>query len=356
MLVREWDMKSKKIRKIIRKFESAKGTHLTLFGTGKNIAAEQHLLQLLAMQFVANGFNRISMVKGGFMSAIKYISGGEVEYVRDEKRSRSGVQSKKNLSGNGMDETAGVSKVGDVDVTVDSVNNADSPTTTNSVPNTDTTVTTKLKELWSWGLTKATEYRVVKSHAPIDLDTLHENSTAHNFDSKRLMAFELDDSDDESIDIDTMLIQDEKADMGVSGDKASPQSTLEITTELGLLQKVLDTECDIYACTARSRSGDAPRFLILGRNILMLLKPHPTELNKSVVLWHRSLRQVVSMVHNPKTNAVRFRLKGQANQVLNADRNLQFNSEELRFGAEENMADKIEKFMELIQRTRVGTR
>jgi hypothetical protein len=74
------------MKTLVKQFESAKGGHFTIFGTGRKILDEQNLLNLIAMKFIQNGFPHISIAYEGFKGCIKYISTNQIEYVRDEKK------------------------------------------------------------------------------------------------------------------------------------------------------------------------------------------------------------------------------------------------------------------------------
>lgn len=74
----------KKLENIVKQFESAKGSHFTLFGTGRRLPDEENLLKVIAMRFLTRGFPHISIAPGGFKDCIKYISSDQIEYVRDE--------------------------------------------------------------------------------------------------------------------------------------------------------------------------------------------------------------------------------------------------------------------------------
>eukprot|EP01080_Neovahlkampfia_damariscottae_P004226 gene4226-7563_t len=77
-----------KIKKIINQFESAKDSHFTIFGTGRNLEEEDNFLKLIAMKFIKNDFKHISIAYEGFKGCIKYISTNEIEFVHDDKNDK----------------------------------------------------------------------------------------------------------------------------------------------------------------------------------------------------------------------------------------------------------------------------
>lgn len=76
----------KRMNEIIKQYESAKGSHFTIFGTGRKIQEELNLLKLIAFKFIQHGFPHISITTDGFKGCIKYISSNQIEYVQDEKK------------------------------------------------------------------------------------------------------------------------------------------------------------------------------------------------------------------------------------------------------------------------------
>lgn len=76
----------KRMNEIIKQYESAKGSHFTIFGTGRQIQDELNLLKLIAMKFIQNGFPHVSITTDGFKGCIKYITSNQIEYVQDEKK------------------------------------------------------------------------------------------------------------------------------------------------------------------------------------------------------------------------------------------------------------------------------
>jgi hypothetical protein len=68
-----------------RRFESAKGSHLCILGTGRAITEEQNLIKVIALNLVQNGFPYISIAVGGFKACIPLIKAGKLEHVRSPK-------------------------------------------------------------------------------------------------------------------------------------------------------------------------------------------------------------------------------------------------------------------------------
>eukprot|EP00667_Euglena_gracilis_P006223 EG_transcript_6278 len=65
------------------RFDSARGSHFCVMGTGKALPEELNLLTIIAMQFVQGGFEHVAFAEGGFKACIPDIKAERVEYVRE---------------------------------------------------------------------------------------------------------------------------------------------------------------------------------------------------------------------------------------------------------------------------------
>lgn len=55
-----------KMKAILDRFETAKGSHFVIYGTGKHLPDEDNLLNVIAMRFLAANFPHISIAPDGF--------------------------------------------------------------------------------------------------------------------------------------------------------------------------------------------------------------------------------------------------------------------------------------------------
>ena len=78
---------------VVERFDHAKGSHLTILGTGRGLNDESNLLKILALHFVTHGFPYVSYLDGGFRSIIPLIKAGRMEYTRTASTRPSNMES-----------------------------------------------------------------------------------------------------------------------------------------------------------------------------------------------------------------------------------------------------------------------
>jgi hypothetical protein len=74
---------------MVDRFSSARGSHLCILGTGRNLVEEANLLKVIALHLVRCGFPFVSIADGGFKAVIPYIKKGQIEYVRSPQPEKS---------------------------------------------------------------------------------------------------------------------------------------------------------------------------------------------------------------------------------------------------------------------------
>lgn len=284
---RKAGFEKKKIQLLIDKFDSAKGAHLTLLGTGKTIAAEDHLIQLICVQFLSRGFKHISYMKEGFQSCIKYISSGEVEFVQD-------------------DNIAPFNPV------------PTGPSTTEQIVNliSDVNVSEKIKGIWNWRSTQNSE------------SNLQQSQNLNDEVKSQIASFALEDSDDESIDIETNV-------------EAQNQKVIsqELLIQLDEMKNTFGNEIEIYPCSITTNSSKY--FFVLGKNTVMLLKTHPYEINCCIILWYRSLRQILKLKQNNTTNSLQLVLKGNSSEIMEVTSDEEFETNLILFDSDSKAIQRL---------------
>ena len=73
------------LRGMVERFNSARGSHLCILGTGRSLTEEVNLLKIIGLHLVQSGFPFVSVADGGFKAVIPYIKKGQIEYVRSPK-------------------------------------------------------------------------------------------------------------------------------------------------------------------------------------------------------------------------------------------------------------------------------
>jgi hypothetical protein len=74
------------LQRMTAEFESARGSHLCILGTGRGMIEELNLLKIIALQFVQASFPYISFADGGFKACVPRIKAGRAEIVRTPQR------------------------------------------------------------------------------------------------------------------------------------------------------------------------------------------------------------------------------------------------------------------------------
>ena len=70
------------LKEMIARFESARGSHFAVLGTGRPIIEEINLLKIIALQLISAGFPHVSVVTDGFKGFVPYIRAHKMEIVR----------------------------------------------------------------------------------------------------------------------------------------------------------------------------------------------------------------------------------------------------------------------------------
>jgi hypothetical protein len=213
---------AERMQKILARFVDAKGSHFSIFGTGRELQEEDNLLKMMAMKFVAAGFEHISIARGGFAECIKYISNNEIEFVRDiDPRQQQQMHQ----------EVKATEKIAE---------------TVNS--------------LWNWGkkgifdfsyLTQivAEEYINEAEKKVATIQQLREE-LANQSDAPK---YTLDDDSDEEIETSARI------------------------AEVKIVKiEELRNICKIYSAKLETTTGPVPRFIAVGANMILCLKSHPT--------------------------------------------------------------------------------
>ena len=68
--------------KMVAKFDNARGSHLCILGTGRELEQELNLLKIIMLHFVQAGFRHVGFAEGGFKACIPFIKAGKIEVVR----------------------------------------------------------------------------------------------------------------------------------------------------------------------------------------------------------------------------------------------------------------------------------
>ena len=74
--------------KMVQRFDTAKGSHLCVLGTGRTLVEEANLLKMIALHLVHQGFPYVSIAVGGFKACIPHIKAGKMEYVKTAGRTK----------------------------------------------------------------------------------------------------------------------------------------------------------------------------------------------------------------------------------------------------------------------------
>jgi hypothetical protein len=274
-----------KMQAIMDRFDAAKGSHFTIFGTGRQIREEDNLLKVIAMRFLGQGFEHISVATGGFKDTIKYITADEIEYVRDEN-----LQSDRSTQ-NKEEWTAEV-------------------------------ISTKISSIFSWGKKVAEDYIAENEKQQHSTGTSASATSSSNKTSSTQAkksgqilkspeppksAFTLEDED---FDIDDYHLNEE--------------DDREKIVKLEDLKK-LDEFVNIFPATleATKRSdqeaSNSPvddqlaekRYIAVGRNFILSIKPHPTMLGYGIISWKRTLRQLLKLSFaKDDSTKITFTVKG----------------------------------------------
>jgi len=249
-----------KMQAILSRFESAKGSHFTIFGTGRGLGEEENLLKVIAMRFIAQNFEHISVTLGGFKETIKYISKDEIEYVRDE------VRTAKEPSNHPEESTA-------------------------------EHIASRMQNLLSWGKQVATEY--------MEGDKVENDdgtSKVSQFSSRP--AFTLDDDEfEDAYDDWQMEEQDEEV----------KEKVIKLQDLKKLDDNVIIFSAETDPASSNKKSAIVPaekRYIAIGPNFILSIKPHPTMLGCGIILWERTLRQLTKISYRKeKPNRLTFDLK-----------------------------------------------
>jgi hypothetical protein len=244
---------AQRMQAILNRFVDAKGSHFSIFGTGRGLPDEDNLLKVIAMRFVANGFEHISTAKGGFAECIKYITNNEIEFVRDVDSNQSQTQTSDFRATEKIAET--------------------------------------VSSLWNWGKKVAEDYinEAEKKVAAV----AHQREEHSNAPPKS--AFTLDSDSDEEIE-----------------EERAPKRQAELkVVKIDNLRNM----CKVFAAKLEN-GGHAARFIAVGENMILCLKSHPTMLGHAIILWQRTLRQLVRLAyHRDNPNLLTFVIKGYPNTL-----------------------------------------
>ena len=264
-----------KMKAILSKFEDAKGSHFVIFGTGRKLPEEENLLRVIAMKFVTGGFPHISIAVDGFKGCIKYMTSNLIEYVKDETLENTKTSSAEEWTSK-VSETIfswGKKAIGDIEEYV------------------------KEKKLVEQALTK------LNSNKESALSTLNslknmEKKLEKTLEKRIKPVFSLGDND---------------SDDDISTSPTSVESTEATTVKLDDLSKLGD---NIKLFTLQLKKNKETRYLAIGDNLIMCLKPHPQLFQSGIIQWKRTLRQVCKLTFK-KTDAtsLAFTLKGFPNTL-----------------------------------------
>lgn len=257
-----------KMQAILDRFDAARGSHFTIFGTGRGLADEENLLKVIAMRFIAQNFEHISVTLGGFKETIKYISKDEIEFVRDEVPTP--AHSSTDASGSAHSTAEEVKEQ----------------------------IASKVQNLLSWGKQVATEYMESAEKAN------HEESTSTKLShSSSKPAFTFDDDDDEFEDAYENWQQVEQV------PKPDRVIKLEDLKKIDPNVALFSVEVDGTTRVSENEPREK-RYLAIGSNFILSLKPHPLLLGCGIILWERTLRQLVKITYHKQTpNRLTFDLK-----------------------------------------------
>eukprot|EP01063_Lacrimia_lanifica_P008889 TRINITY_DN1595_c4_g1_i1.p1 TRINITY_DN1595_c4_g1~~TRINITY_DN1595_c4_g1_i1.p1 ORF type:complete len:858 (+),score=323.79 TRINITY_DN1595_c4_g1_i1:73-2574(+) len=95
-----------RMHETLERFEGCRGSHFCLLGTGKAIATEEQLLNMLAMKFVSAGFAHVGIAAQGFKGAIEQIKTGKIEYVRENAPAAPAEAASAKPAGESVSQTA----------------------------------------------------------------------------------------------------------------------------------------------------------------------------------------------------------------------------------------------------------
>jgi hypothetical protein len=72
----------KLLDRMVSRFDNARGSHLCVLGTGRELEAELNLLKIIVLHFVQAGFRHVGFADGGFKACIPFVKAGKIEVVR----------------------------------------------------------------------------------------------------------------------------------------------------------------------------------------------------------------------------------------------------------------------------------
>ncbi|KAF0984880.1 hypothetical protein FDP41_000779 [Naegleria fowleri] len=257
-----------KMKAILQRFQDAKGSHFIIFGTGRKLPEEENLLRVIAMKFVTGGFPHVSIAIDGFKGCIKFMTSNQIEYVKDE--------------------------------TVENVNKNSSGINTEEW-------TAKVSSFITWGKKMAEEF-VNENKDKVPRLGASLTKAKSTIESKIKPVFSLGEegsgSDDDELSNATATTNSS------GGDSSQEPTTVVKIDELSTLGE------NIKLFTAQTRKSREPRYIAVGDNLIMCLKPHPQILGSGLILWKRTLRQIVKLSFKKTDNtSLSFTLKGYPNTL-----------------------------------------
>lgn len=302
-----------KMKAILSKFEDAKGSHFVIFGTGRKLPEEENLLRVIAMKFVTGGFSHISIAVDGFKGCIKYMTSNLIEYVKDETAENTKASSSSEEWTSKVSETIfswGKKAIGDIEEYV------------------------KEKKLVEQALTK------LNSNKESALSTLNslkniekslEKTLEKTLEKRIKPVFSLGDND---------------SDDDISTSPTGIESTDATTVKLDDLSKLGD---NVQLFTLQLKKNKESRYLAIGDNLIVCLKPHPQIFHSGIIQWKRTLRQVTKLTFK-KTDAtsLAFTLKGFPNTLSYTPQPQQDNAPPPSF-TEQFTTDKAKEIIDLVQ-------
>ncbi|KAG2374093.1 hypothetical protein C9374_011172 [Naegleria lovaniensis] len=256
-----------KMKAILQRFQDAKGSHFIIFGTGRKLAEEENLLRVIAMKFVTATFSHVSIAIDGFKGCIKFMTSNQIEYVKDETVENA---NNKNTSGINTEEWA-----------------------------------QKVSSFITWGKKMAEEF-VNENKDKVPRLGASLNKAKSTLESKIKPVFSLGEEGSGSDDDD---LSNTSAVMSGDSSQQEPTTVVKID-ELSTLGE------NIALFTAQTRKTHEPRYIVLGDNLIMCLKPHPQILGSGLILWKRTLRQIVKLsFKKTDSTSLSFTLKGYPNTL-----------------------------------------
>jgi len=238
---------------------------------------EENLLKVIAIMFIRQNFEHISITTGGFKDTIKYISANEIEYVRDE------VLQSERITQNKEEWTAEL-------------------------------ITSKVQSLLNWGKQVAADYMEKEKTMPIANEKANANSVREHGESPK-SAFTLDDEEFDDFQLD---INDEQENLMKLEDLKKLDESVRIFSA-----QLEATYRENGSSQTKQRAPDTigeKRYIVIGSNFIMSIKPHPTMLGYGLIVWKRTLRQLLRISYNKEQpNRISFFLKGHPNTLSYAD-------------------------------------